>query len=131
MLHYAGMSASLRPAALVALIFLRIAAGAQVNLDDVHVTSLSTTPPVASIVSSTQLVAGTYLHVIKRDVNLVLIPVSVTDAMQRLVTGLQQDNFQVFEGRKPQAIKHFSREDAPMSVGIIVDSSGSMKDKVE
>jgi Ca-activated chloride channel homolog len=77
------------------------------------------------------LVAGAYLHVIKQDVNMVLVPVSVTDPMQRLVTGLDQDNFQVYEGRKAQAIRHFSREDAPISVGIIVDSSGSMKDKTD
>jgi len=112
-------------------ISLGIGALAQISLDDVHVMSRRTTPAIASVVSSTQLVAGTYLHVIKRDVNLVLVPVSVTDPMQRLVTGLGQDNFQVFEGKKPQEIRHFSSEDAPVSVGIILDSSGSMKDKMD
>lgn len=113
------------------LTVLGTGAVAQTGLDDVHIMPRSTTPAVSGLVASTQQVAGSYLHVIKRDVNLVLVPVSVTDSMQRLVTGLEQDNFQVFEGRKPQAIRHFSREDAPISVGIIVDSSGSMKDKVE
>lgn len=112
-------------------ISLRIGALAQTSLDDVHVMSRQTTPAMASMVTSTQRVAGAYLHVIKRDVNLVLVPVSVTDAMQRLVTGLGQENFQVFEGKKAQEIRHFSSEDTPVSVGIILDSSGSMKDKME
>ena len=87
--------------------------------------------PSISNSSSTQLLGGTYMHVIKQDVNLVLVPVSVTDLNQRLVTGLQRENFQVFEGKKAQEIKHFSSEDAPVSVGIIVDSSGSMSDKID
>jgi len=59
------------------------------------------------------------------------VPVSVTDGMQRLVTGLGQSNFQVLEGKKVQEIRHFSNEDAPVSLGVIVDTSGSMKDKVQ
>jgi Ca-activated chloride channel family protein len=117
--------------ALFALISLAIGAAAQTSLDDVHVMPRQSTPAMASMITSTQLVAGNYLHVIKRDVNLVLVPVSVTDPLQRLVTGLGQDNFQVFEGKKPQEIRHFSSEDAPVSVGIVLDSSGSMKDKME
>ena len=50
---------------------------------------------------------------------------------KRLVTGLNRENFQVFEGKKAQEIKNFSSEDAPVSVGIIVDTSGSMSDKLE
>lgn len=112
-------------------ISLGIGAVAQTSLDDVHVVSRQATPAVANMVASSRLVAGSYLHVIKRDVNLVLVPVSVTDPMQRLVTGLGQENFQVFEGKKAQEIRHFSSEDTPVSVGIVLDSSGSMKDKME
>ena len=86
---------------------------------------------VVSPSPSLQLVSGAYLHVVKRDVNLVLVPVSVTDPSQRLVTGLNQENFRVFEGKKAQEIKHFSSEDAPVSLGIVVDTSGSMADKME
>jgi len=71
------------------------------------------------------------MHAIRQNVDLVLVPVSVTDGMQRLVTGLGQSNFQVLEGKKVQEIRHFSNEDAPVSLGVIVDTSGSMKDKVE
>src|SRR6202049_2256307 len=71
------------------------------------------------------------MHAIRQNVDLVLVPVSVTDGMQRLVTGLDQSNFQVLEGKKVQEIRHFSNEDVPVSLGVIVDTSGSMKDKVE
>ena len=71
-----------------------------------------------------------HMQTIKQNVDLVLVPVSVTDGLQRLVTGLGQSNFQVLEGKKVQEIRHFSNEDAPVSLGVIVDTSGSMKGKV-
>jgi Ca-activated chloride channel family protein len=104
---------------------------AQTGLDDVHIMPRETAPLVASTGNSMPLISGTYLQVIKKDVNMVLVPVSVTDGMQRLVIGLNKNNFQVFEGKKPQEIKHFSSEDAPVSLGIIVDTSGSMSDKMD
>jgi Ca-activated chloride channel family protein len=68
---------------------------------------------------------------IMKDVNLVLVPVTITDPMNRLVTGLDKDNFQVFEGDKSQPIQSFSSEDAPISLGVIFDISGSMSDKIQ
>jgi Ca-activated chloride channel homolog len=67
---------------------------------------------------------------IRVDVNLVLVPLIVTDPMDRLVTGLDKDNFFLFENNKQQVIKSFSTEDAPVSIGIIFDLSGSMANKV-
>jgi len=64
-------------------------------------------------------------------VDLVLVPVTVTDSQGRLVTGLDKHNFQIYEGSKQQAIKHFSNEDSPVSLGILLDTSGSMKGKLE
>jgi Ca-activated chloride channel homolog len=116
---------------LLVLAFLKIPAPAQTSLNDVHITPRTPIPGVAGTVNSLELVGGSYLHVIKEDVNLVLVSVSVTDPMQRLVTGLAPENFQVFEGKKSQEIRHFSSEDAPVSVGIILDSSGSMSDKMD
>jgi Ca-activated chloride channel homolog len=75
--------------------------------------------------------SGGVRPVIKTSVDLVLVPVTVTDPMQRLVTGLGPDNFEVFENKKPQQIKHFSSEDVPVSLGIIVDTSGSMASKMD
>ena len=63
------------------------------------------------------------------NVNLVQVPVTVTDPMNRLVTGLEKENFQVFDNNAGQAIKYFSSEDAPLTIGIIFDLSGSMNSK--
>jgi Ca-activated chloride channel family protein len=65
------------------------------------------------------------------DVNLVLVPVTVTDPMNRLVTGLDRDNFAIFEGSNQQQIKTFSSEDEPITVGVIFDMSGSMGNKID
>jgi Ca-activated chloride channel homolog len=63
-------------------------------------------------------------------VDLVLVNVTVTDDWNRIVTGLDKENFTVMEGNKPQEVRHFSNEDAPISLGVIFDMSGSMSDKV-
>ncbi len=73
----------------------------------------------------------THTKPVKVDVNLVLVPVTITDPMNRLVTGLDRDNFNLFEGRDQQVIKTFSSEDAPISLGVIFDMSGSMGTKIE
>jgi Ca-activated chloride channel homolog len=67
---------------------------------------------------------------IRVDVNLVLVPVSVTDPLNRLVTGLEKQDFSIYENNAPQEIQSFSSEDAPVSIGIIFDLSGSMSDKI-
>jgi Ca-activated chloride channel family protein len=68
---------------------------------------------------------------LKVDVDLVLVPVTITDPMNRLVTGLDKENFQLFEGNASQQIRSFSAEDAPVSLGVIFDSSGSMNTKMD
>jgi VWFA-related protein len=68
---------------------------------------------------------------IRVDSNLVLIPVTVTDPLNRFVTGLDKENFKVFEDKKEQEITAFSSEDAPLSIGVIFDCSGSMGKKLE
>ena len=68
---------------------------------------------------------------IRVDSTLVLIPVTVTDPMNRFVTGLERENFKVFEDKKEQEIAAFSSEDAPLSIGVIFDCSGSMGKKLE
>ncbi len=64
------------------------------------------------------------------NVNLVLVPVTVTDPLNRLVTGLERQDFFVYENNALQKLKSFSSEDAPVSIGIIFDLSGSMTDKI-
>ena len=69
--------------------------------------------------------------VIRTDVDLALVNVTVTDPYNRLVTGLEQDNFRVAEDGVEQEIVSFSSEDVPISIGVIFDFSGSMSNKVD
>ena len=67
---------------------------------------------------------------IRVNVNLVLVPLTVTDPMDRLVTGLEKENFFIYENSHLETIRSFSTEDAPVSIGVIFDLSGSMSNKV-
>ena len=69
---------------------------------------------------------GQSVHV---DVDLALVNVTVTDPYDRLITGLEPDNFRVFENNVEQEIQYFSSEDVPISIGVIFDLSGSMANK--
>jgi Ca-activated chloride channel family protein len=68
---------------------------------------------------------------IRVDTTLVLIPVTVTDPLNRFVTGLDKENFRIFEDKTEQKLAQFSSEDAPLSVGIVFDCSGSMGPKLD
>ena len=63
------------------------------------------------------------------DSTLVLVNVAVTDARGRFVTGLGRQDFQVFEEKNAQQVAHFSTEEAPISVGLVLDFSGSMESR--
>jgi Ca-activated chloride channel family protein len=123
------------------LLFLIIAvlgmlpASAQQMTEDVHVTPRVAPPPQPAApkggAPDIDPTLKTHTRPMKVDVDLVLVPVTITDPMNRLVTGLEQDNFEVFEGPEKQQIKHFSSEDVPISLGVIFDTSGSMSNKIE
>lgn len=68
---------------------------------------------------------------IRVDTTLVLIPVAVTDPMNRFVTGLDRDNFKLLEDKVEQDVTQFSSEDAPLSIGIVFDTSSSMGAKLQ
>ena len=65
----------------------------------------------------------------RSDTRLVVLPVTVADKSGKLVQNLPQSAFKVFENGAEQPIKIFRREDVPVSLGIIIDNSGSMRDK--
>lgn len=67
---------------------------------------------------------------IRVDTTLVLIPVAVTDSLNRFVLGLQKEDFHLSEDNVEQNVAHFSGEDAPLSVGLVFDESGSMDYKL-
>ena len=107
---------------------------AQVDVNDVHV--MPRTPETAKTeeVAKESIISpslNTRVRPLKSSVDLVLVPVTITDPLNRLVTGLEKENFQLFEGGSGQEIKSFSSEDAPVSLGVIFDSSGSMSTKMD
>ena len=67
---------------------------------------------------------------LKIDVDLVLVSATVTDSLNRYVSGLEGSHFQVWEDKIEQKVEYFSAEDVPISIGVIFDVSGSMKDKI-
>jgi Ca-activated chloride channel family protein len=68
---------------------------------------------------------------IRIDTTLVQINVTVTDPLNRFVTGLEKEHFKLFEDKLEQKILDFSSEDAPLSVGLVFDTSGSMGPKLQ
>ena len=63
--------------------------------------------------------------------NLVLINVTVTDPMNRFVTGLETEHFKLLEDKVEQKLTHFASEDAPLSIGLVFDTSHSMGNKLQ
>jgi Ca-activated chloride channel family protein len=117
---------------LCALTAIAYPAFGQTDVNDVHVVPREIEK--TKEVPKQQLTSSgltTHVRPMKVDVDLVLVPVTITDPMNRLVTGLEKENFQLFEGNSAQDIRTFSSEDAPVSLGVIFDSSGSMSSKME
>ncbi len=119
---------------------LPVRALGQTTLNDVHIQPREPENTAEKTKTKTEEVAtqsivsqslNTHVRPLKVAVDLVLVPVTITDPLNRLVTGLEKENFQLFEGSAPQEIKSFSSEDAPVSLGVIFDSSGSMSSKMD
>jgi Ca-activated chloride channel family protein len=107
---------------------------AQTAVNDVHVVPREIEKDKTADASQPSPISpalNPHVRPLKVDVDLVLVPVTITDPMNRLVTGLDRENFELFEGSAKEEIKTFSSEDAPVSLGVIFDSSGSMSTKME
>lgn len=76
-----------------------------------------------------QVVKGDNGFILRTNVQNVTLPVTVVDDRKRVIMDLKQTNFQVYEDDQPQQIISFTREDIPVSIGIVVDNSGSMREK--
>lgn len=94
---------------------------------------LSTTPPIQSQShppAKSQMATGDEdQFTIKSDVELVLLDVAVKNNKGAFVTGLERHNFEVFEEGRPEPITQFASVDTPVTLGLVVDNSGSMRPK--
>ena len=131
-------------AALFGLALLGLALASPLLAQDDQLNKVHVPPPAAAGTPATGAPAGAETPLlsgtdamstrpgarIRVDVDLVLIPVTITDPMNRLVTGLEQDDFFLYENNSQQKIRTFAMEDAPVSIGIIFDLSGSMTSKL-
>ncbi|MGA2170730.1 MAG: VWA domain-containing protein [Terracidiphilus sp.] len=123
---------------LAAVLCLARAKAQDDQLNKVHVPPPTTSAPVTAEPAGAEAPAATgpdalKIHPgsrIRLNVDMVLVPVTVTDPMNRLVTGLEQEDFQIYENSGQQKISSFASEDAPVSIGIIFDLSGSMSSKL-
>jgi Ca-activated chloride channel family protein len=104
--------------ACIAMLLLALLASAQ-SVDDVHVEPRQKpkTEPSA--------------EPLRVSVDLVLVPVTVTDAMNRPVTKLRKQDFALFEGEKPQEIRYFFEDEEPLSIAVLLDVSKSMSEKID
>ena len=108
------------------------------QLNKIHVeppspTTAPATEPKGAEAAPETGTASLHIHpgsFIRMNVDMVLVPVTVTDPLNRLVTGLEKEDFQVYENNGEQKIASFASEDAPVSIGIIFDLSGSMTSKL-
>jgi Ca-activated chloride channel homolog len=71
------------------------------------------------------------LKSLRVETDLVLIPVTVSDTMNHPVTTLEKQNFELYEAGEQQKIRYFSTEDSPISIGVLLDLSLSMKNKID
>jgi VWFA-related protein len=71
------------------------------------------------------------VFVFKKEVEEVMLPATVMDDKNHLVTNLDKGAFSVFENNQPQTITSFRHEDIPVAMGIVIDNSGSMREKRE
>src|SRR3981189_90886 len=112
----------------IAVLMLNWVAKAQ-STDEVHVSfPAAPTPPTAR---ETNGPMGAMAPPFRVNVNLVLVPVTVTDSLGRPVIALSQQDFTVYEGDKPQEIRYFMEEEAPISIAVLLDVSKSMSDKID
>src|SRR5689334_12396814 len=91
-------------------------------------TSFARTIAAATLVSAVSM-AQDEAPIFRTDSRLVPLHASVVDKSGKLITNLPQSAFKVYENGVEQTIKLFKREDVPVSLGLLIDDSGSMRDK--
>jgi Ca-activated chloride channel homolog len=117
---------ALRPARILAAALFSLAvfaiSGARAQQDPLAPLSQAPAPPP----EQQQPASGSHL---KSSVDLVVLHVTVTNPAGQFVSNLNQGNFKVFEDKVEQKISFFSRDDIPVTMGLVIDNSGSMREK--
>lgn len=118
---------------LVALLFVPCARSQ--STDEVHVVPRierdQGAPQAVVAPPESESALNVHMRHLRVEVDVVQVPVAVTDAANRPVTDLQKPDFTLYEGNQQQQIQYFSKEDAPISVGLILDVSKSMSNKID
>jgi Ca-activated chloride channel family protein len=110
-------------------LFLLLGVAQSQSADDVHIVPRVDSAAALARAVGANLPSG--LKTLRMDVNLVLVPVTVTDVKNHPVLDLQKENFSLFEAANEQEIQSVTAEDAPLSVGLLVDLSSSMANKID
>jgi Ca-activated chloride channel homolog len=97
-----------------------VAAQLDLDINEVHVLPRSVSPPSALP-----------QHVLRTNVDLVLVNVTVLDHSGRAVTGLEPTNFAVLDDKNPQVVRYISNIDEPISLVVVLDASASMASKLQ
>jgi len=118
---------SLLNVSLITLAGVFLAAANMIGQSNGETPEVNITPHPRSPIGKTEPVPRANIRV---DTTLVPIPVSVMDPLRRFVTRLDKKDFKLYEDRVEQEITYLSNEDAPVSVGIVFDTSGSMGEKL-
>lgn len=98
--------------------------------DQVHITPAAH-PGNSAVSQEHGLPPGVHGKPVRVDVDIVLVPVNVVDIANRPVMTLEKQNFELYEAGQQQTLRYFSTEDSPISVGVLLDLSSSMKDKID
>jgi Ca-activated chloride channel family protein len=98
--------------------------------DEVHITPVPHSGQNART-DSNALEPDVHMKPVRVDVDIVLVPVTVVDVANRPVLTLEKKDFELFEAGEQQTLRYFSTEDSPISVGVLLDLSSSMTDKID
>lgn len=121
-------SVGLRPARFCGLLLMFLIAGTGRAQQPARPAPPPPEPPPVQAAPEAPLQSA---YTIQRSVDLVVLHVSVTDEHGQFVPGLKEENFRVFEDDSEQKISVLRQEDVPVSMGLLIDNSGSMEDKRE
>ena len=125
-MNHGAMRRIFSPYKISALFACAVMIGSSLLTSGIHAQSGPVLPPPPDDQS-----ANSKPKALRTDTELTLVNVSVTDPLDRIVTGLEQENFRVFEDGTEQEVVQFMSQDIPVSIGVIFDMSGSMGDKIQ